>query len=327
MAATPTFYVFHGEDEFSRKAQITAMKDAMNDPSGLNIAILDGTQIAVMEAINTARAVPFLSDKRLIIVEGMLENLSKSSIGNKAELDRLVEELPHLPDFSRLVFHENKTISDKNAVVKLARSNPQGFEKIFTAPGNPTQWIIQQAKREHGVEIEKQAAEALKSVINGDLRVADSELAKLAAYVNYERPITEADVALMTTGYVAQADIFEMVDAIGVQDGKTAMQLMQKLLKEGSDPLSMLAMIARQFRLLILAKEYIEETGSASGLDKAIGIHPFVAKKMGQQAHRFESLRNIEDIYRKLADMDFRIKTGKIEQVTALELFIASVTN
>ncbi|HLA42191.1 MAG TPA: DNA polymerase III subunit delta, partial [Aggregatilineales bacterium] len=230
-------------------------------------------------------------------------------------------------DFSRLVFHENKTVSDKNAVVKLARSNPQGFEKIFTAPGNPTQWIIQQAKREHGVEIEKQAAEALKSVINGDLLVADSELAKLAAYVNYERPITEADVALMTTGYVAQADIFEMVDAIGVQDGKTAMQLMQKLLKEGSDPLSMLAMIARQFRLLILAKEYIEETGSASGLDKAIGIHPFVAKKMGQQAHRFESLRNIEDIYRKLADMDFRIKTGKIEQVTALELFIASVTN
>jgi DNA polymerase-3 subunit delta len=319
---TPTFYVLHGEDEFSLKAQITAMQAAMNDPSQLNTSVLDGTQVSAQQVLNTASSFPFLSDKRLVIVEGMLSHLGGRS---SKELDVLVEGLPNLPDFARLVFHEDKTLPEKNLVLQLARSHPRGFEKTFAAPKNATQWIIQHAKQQHHLEIENRAAAALASVIGQNLRAADSELAKLAAYVDYARPIREADVATLTP-YVAEANIFDMVDAIGQQDGKTAMTLLQKLLAEGAEPLSILGMINRQFHLLILAREHTDNGGGSSDMASVLGVHSFVAQKVGQQARRF-SLETLESIYRKLVDLDFRIKTGQVEADMALQLFIAGVTN
>ena len=138
-------------------------------------------------------------------------------------------------------------------------------------------------------------------------------------------PITEADVALLTP-YVAEANIFEMVDAIGRGDGKRAMSLAQKLLNEGNDPLSLLGMINRQFRLLILAREHMDTHHSVEDLSSALGLHQFVAKKVGAQARQFKDIAQLEDIYRKLVQLDFRIKTGQTEDKLALQLFIAGVT-
>lgn len=321
---TPTFYILHGEDEFSRKAQIAAMQDAMHDPSQLNTSILDGTIVSVQEVLNAASSYPFLSDKRLVIVDDMLTTLNKRG-GSKAELDLLMEELPKLPDFARLVFHESTTLSEKNPVLALARQDPHGYEKNFSVPSNPAQWIMSRAKSEHGVEMDHKAASALASVINNDLRAADSEIAKLAAYVDYARPITEADVALLTP-YVAEADIFAMVDAIGHQDGKTALKIAQNLLNHGNEVLSLLGMIYRQFRLLILAKEYLDGRGNPAEMGKALGVHDFVAKKIAGQARQFQSLAQLESIYQKLGELDYRIKTGKIEAEMALQLFIVGVT-
>lgn len=301
------------------------MRRAMNDPNELNTTILHGADTSPMAAVNLVCAIPFLSDKRLVIVEGLLARLEKQGKTGKAELENLCENLLKLPDFARLVFHENITLPKTNPVLKLAQENPHGYEKAFVPPANLTGWIVTHTKNDYGAEIEPNAAAALASVVDKDLRAADSEIAKLVAYVNYERPIHERDVAAMTP-YVAEANIFEMVDAIGRQDGKTAMTIAQQLLTEGSEPLSLFGMINRQFRLLILAREYLDEHGSTDGLAKATGMSDFVAKKVGGQARQFGSVETLEGIYRKLADYDFQIKTGKMSDQMALEVFIAGVT-
>jgi len=323
--AAPTFYLLHGEDEFNLKAHITAMQSAMNDPSQLNTAFLNGAEVSAMAAINAVSAVPFLSDKRLAIVDGLISNLNKRGKAGKEEQAVLLEELPNLPDFARLVFREASTISDKNPILKLAKEHPRGYEKSFNVPSNPIKWITKHAKDEYDIEIEAAAAKALASVTNKDLRAVSSEIDKLAAFVNYERPITEQDVALLTT-YVAEANIFDMVDAIGRGDGQTAMTLAQNLLDDGNEPLSLLGMINRQFRLLILAREYMDTHHSVAGMGSALKLHEFVAKKVGGQARQFKNIQQLEDIYRKLAELDFKIKTGQSEATMALQLFIAGVT-
>lgn len=321
-----TFYVLHGTDEYSRKAQIHALQGSMNDPSQLNTSIIQGSETSAQAVLNAVSAIPFLGDKRLVIVEDLLTQLSRTGKANQAELEILVDGLPKLPDFARLVFHESKDVSDKNPVLKLARNHERGFEKNFGVPQNLNKWIVSHAQKEYGITIQARAAAALESVIHQDLRIADGELAKLAAFVGYEREITEDDVAAMTA-YVAEANIFEMVDAIGQGNGKQAIQLTQRLLEEGNDPLSLFGMIIRQFRLLLLTREYIMETGSTHGLDKAIGVARFIAdKKLPAQVRHFD-MEHLEAIYHKLADLDYEIKTGKIEAELALQLFITGVTN
>lgn len=301
------------------------MRRAMNDPNEMNTTILDGSTIMPLAAINAVSAFPFLSDKRLVIVEGLLTKLEKGGKSSKDELEKMCENLSTLPDFARLVFHENSTLKTSNPVLKLAQQSEHGYEKAFVAPSNITQWIVRHTKDEYSAEIETNAAAALASVVDKDLRAADSEISKLVAYVNYQRPINERDV-VMFTPYVAEANIFEMVDAIGRQDGKTAMTIAQQLLNEGNEPLSLFGMINRQFRLLILAREYIDERGNSDGMAKAIGVHDFVAKKLSGQARQFDGIATIEGIYHKLVDYDFQIKTGKMSDEMALEVFIAGVT-
>lgn len=192
------------------------MRAQMGDPgtADLNISMLDGKAASAAEVLSAASALPFLADKRLVLVSGMLTWLARKGAGKtgKEQLEVLVEGLPHLPDFARVVFVEPDTLSDKHPVLDLARRDPAGFHKLFNPPRDPIQWIKQQARQVYSVDIEQQAAMALAAVIGTDLRAADSELAKLAAYVNRERAITEADVDLLTP-YVSEANVFEMVDA------------------------------------------------------------------------------------------------------------------
>lgn len=322
----PTFYVLHGPDEFTRCAQVQAMRDQMGDPSmaELNITVLDGKQATTADVLSSARAMPFLSDKRLVIVEGMLTWLTRkgASKSGKAALEKLTEGLTHLPDWARIVFVEPDTLSERNAILSLAKTEPGGYHKEFNPPRNPVKWITDQARAVYDAEIEPAAARALADVIQDDLRVADSELAKLAAYVNGERPITESDVSLLTP-YVSEANVFEMVDALGRRDGKTASRLLHRLLEDG-EPLQLFGMIVRQFRLLILAREYINAGGNPRGIGKAIGVHPYVGEKLSGQVRAF-SLEQLEKIHHFLLDTDLGIKTGRVDSVLALDLLIASI--
>lgn len=323
----PTFYVLHGTDEFSCRAALQSLRAQMGDESvaELNITVLDGKQATAGAVLAAASAMPFLADKRMVIVEGMLTWLARKGGGKAArdEVAALVEGLPELPDFARVVFVEPETLSAQNAVLKLAMTTPGGYHKAYNPPRDPSRWIMQQAQTVYDTAIEPPAAAALAAVVGDDLRAADSELAKLAAYVNGERAISAADVALLTP-YVAEADVFEMVDAIGRRDGATAARLLHRLL-EDDDPLRLFGMIVRQFRLLLQAREYLNEGGTPRGIGQAIGVHPYVGEKLAAQV-RFFTQEQLETIYRFLFDTDLGIKTGKVEGVLALGLLIAGVS-
>src|SRR5579859_2136531 len=325
--SAPTFYVLHGEDEYSRKAEVKNMRARMGDPATaeLNTAIFDGKTAVVADVLAAASAMPFLSDKRLIIVDGLLSWLARKGATKsaKADLETLLAALPGLPDSARLVFVEPETLSDSHPVLKLVKQEPRGFAKAFNPPGNPSNWIIKQVES-YGGKIEPHAAAALAAVVGSDLRAADSECQKLTIYTGGTRAITEADVALLTS-YVAEAVIWNMVDALGKRDGKTASILLQRLLKD-QEPLSLLPMIYRQFRLLIQAREALDAGGDKRDLLKLPDFRSdFVAQKAIEQARNF-TMEQLEDIYRYLLDTDHGIKTGRVSDALALDLLVAGLS-
>ena len=329
--SAPTFYVLHGPDEFTCRAQVQAMRAQMGDPgtAALNITVFDGKNATTADVLSAARAIPFLGEKRLVIVEGMLSWLTRRGAGKAArdELAALAEGLTDLPPWARVVFVENVTLPDSNPILKLARTAPGGFHKTFDPPRNQAsaaRWIAEHARSAHGTEITPEAAGALAAVIGDNLRAADSELSKLAAYVGGERPIREEDVALLTP-YVAEASIFEMVDALGRRDGATAARLLHRLLDDG-EPLPIFGMIIRQVRLLIMAREFLNEGGAPRQTGSALGVHPFVGEKVAAQAQAFTQ-EQLEAIYRHLLDTDVAIKTGKVDAELALDLLIAGIAS
>ena len=83
-------------------------------------------------------------------------------------------------------------------------------------------------------------------------------------------------------------------------------------------------MIIRQFRLLILAREVIDNGGRKAQIEKALSVHPFVAEKLEKQA-RYFSMEQLKDIYHRLLETDENMKTSRMEPGFAIEMFVAEI--
>jgi DNA polymerase-3 subunit delta len=334
------FYVFHGDNELERSERVADLKQKVGDESvrDLNVTVLDGRKVTLSELQHAADAIPFLADKRLVIVEGLLTRLaarkgkgsagdedSPSSGATKDFLNSLLDYLPRLPDTTRLVLVEAQSLKAAQPVVKLAAKQPGRTVVEFRLPsvGELPRWIMARAKK-HGGAFDPKAAVKLANLVGGDLRRLDQEIVKLVTYVNAQRPVAEPDVSALVTDS-STSSVFDLVDALGRRDGQRAAYELHHLLDQGENPLGLLAMIVRQFRLLILVKELQARNLSSDELAKTIGVHPFVARKVAEQTRMFRDLAQLESIYRRLLDIDVAIKTGQTSDVLALDLLVAGL--
>ena len=72
--AEAVIYLLYGQDEFSLRETLSSLKEDVGSAElrDLNITSLDGSQVSFDELAATCNTVPFLADKRLVIVEGLL---------------------------------------------------------------------------------------------------------------------------------------------------------------------------------------------------------------------------------------------------------------
>jgi DNA polymerase-3 subunit delta len=321
----PTFYVFHGEEEFTRAETLNDFKQRLGPPDTveLNTTVLESKGLTLAELRHACDAIPFLADKRLIIVKEWLSKLASSS-SHQETLEALADYLPHLPDTTRLVFVEEKKLPQNHPIVKLARQEKRGYIKLFERPDANTlpRWIKKRVKK-HSGEIETRAAHRLAAVVGANLRLLDQEIIKLVTYTNAERAITTSDVETLVP-YTQDAVIFDMVDALGRREGDVAARTLHRLLEEGEHPLGLFGMITRQFRLLIQVKELKEKGASSRDISKKLGIHPFPARKLHSQATYFAA-DQLEKVYRHLSETDLAVKTGQMDAEVALDLLVAGL--
>jgi DNA polymerase-3 subunit delta len=319
------FYIFYGGDELSRDEALRAILARVPDPAmaELNTTRLDGRKLTYSELHHACNAMPFLADRRIVIVDGLLDRLKT---GPKELADHLRDELGNLPQTTRLFLVEGDKIDKRLAVWKTAQQlaeQNKGVIKEFAAPDKDTlpQWVRQRIQQ-HGGKIEPRAAEELATYLPDDLRLLDAELDKLVTYAR-ERPITLHDVHLLVP-YAAEANIFEMADAIGRRDLRGAMARLQRLLADGEHPLRLLPMISRQVRILLQLKELSAAGATANELREKLGLAPFVINKTLPQTKNF-SMEELERAFERLLETDVAIKTGQTDPELAIEMLVTEL--
>lgn len=330
----PRFYLLHGPDEFGGAEFLDALKEKMGDPSmaSLNTTVFDGRNVTLSELRAVSDTLPFLTPRRLVIVEGWLTKLLGKDDGEesapapasaKETFAALLEYLPTMPETTALVFSEKRAIPESNAFLKVLAKSDWAYVKFFDVPKGEAlvNWIRARAKAEGG-EFTREAAQAL-AAIETDPRALTNEISKLLTYVDFARPVDVAEVEDLTPGG-GEAKIFDMVDAIGQRRGPQAIRELHKLL-EKEEPLYVLSMIVRQFRLILQAKELLEARAGEGEISQTLGLHPFPTGKVCAQARNF-SLPDLEHLYHRLLDYDADIKTGKVEPSIALDALIAGLT-
>lgn len=327
----PVVYVLHGEDEFAIARFVTEIEDKMGDPSlaALNLTRLDGRTFNLDELPAVAAAVPFLSDRRVVILSYFTGKLNQP-----AAQEKFISVLERLPRTTALLLVEYETLD--NEYLRRKRGKPHWlvawaeaagsrvFVRNFILPRGPamTRYILDTA-RAAGGQFTPQAADMLAGLVGDDTRMASNEINKLLLYVNFSRPVEPDDVQLLTAD-ASEPDIFAMVDAIGSRNGRQALAMLKGLL-EVQEPLSVFGMVVRQFRLLLVTREVLDTGGLEVDVIRKAHVQPFVARKLIPQARNFD-LPTLEAIYHRLLDLDEATKTSEIPGDLALHTLIVSLS-
>ncbi|MCL0029143.1 DNA polymerase III subunit delta [Dehalococcoidia bacterium] len=324
-------YLIYGDDNVGVEELLKAMKAAASpdDLGDINVSMLDGQALATDELTAAAFTVPFMADRRLVIVKRLLSRFDiqpQSRVGTARREEvrpwiDLVDELGEMPATTDLVFTDG-SVSRGNRLLQRLRRIAE--ERVFLLPkGNQlSQWVVRRAAA-HGVDIEPRAAVALAEAVGHQPMVLDSELAKLALSTDDQR-IRREDVQNMVV-YVRELTIFQAVDA--VVEGRTgdAIRMVRQIV-DGGQPVSyVITMIARQVRLLLLVKELRSQKVEPREMGQRLNLPSFAADRARRQEARFPYER-LARIQRQLVKTDLAIKTTDVDEQLALDLVIAEMS-
>ena len=326
------FHILYGGDDFSARESLAEIKGALGDEGMLatNTTVLQGGNTTPGELIAICNTIPFLAPNRLVIVEGLLGLFEQQGKGKSSPKTKnsgwiaLKECVGQMPVSTVLVLIDGKLKKSNSLLSQLAS---QAKVKEFTPLRGDqlSNWIQDRAKMCEG-KISPSAARLLANLIGSNLWLLSSEIEKLCLYA-LGRTVDENDVKSLVSN-VREFSVFDMVDAILERRSATATRLLHKLEDEGMAPPYLLFMITRQFRLVIQAKDLLQQRCKVDEIKRALGIdHDFVLRKTLEQAQK-HSMKRLETIYNKLLDTDISIKTGKLKGdkgELALDLLISEL--
>jgi len=327
-------YILWGQDDYSLTEALGEIKRGLGDPELLatNTTTFDGQQLTTDQMRTTGETLPFLAEKRLVIVRGLLERFEPNgrasrrqkntrSANHRNECESLVAGISQLPESTLLVLIEGR-ITSRNPLLRglSAKAKVKSFPLLRGA--QLRQWI-QRRVAAGGGTISPKAIELLAQLVGSNLWIMASEIDKLTLFASGRR-IEEEDVRAVVSD-AQQASVFTMVDAILEARAGRAGQALHQLLQRGSSPVYLLAMLSRQARMIVRVKELTSQGGSETEIRNRLGLtSDFARQKTIEQAGRY-SLGRLKDLYHKLLEADLAIKTGKYEGELALNILIAEL--
>lgn len=329
-------------------AELTAGIATDPELATLNTSRLDGRTVTLAELHNAVDTLPFLAEKRLVVVEHLLARLAAPARRKSKEAAPAADEeeaaepepepeqlksqgkaflacLSQTTDSTELVLLEADTASGPGLrrVQELARDGKARIILCERPRKNDLPDWIRSRARTRKVKLDPAAIQDLAEYVGDDLRQLDQELIKLADYAS-GRIVTREDVRTLVPATRA-ASVFEMVDALGLGNGSAAGRLMQHALDmDGEPPLRLLAMIARQYRLLIQVKALQSQGARPPEIARTLNVGEWTVPRFVNQASR-HSFARLERAMGCILAADEAIKTGKLSDREAMDVLLAEL--
>ncbi len=303
-------YLLFGEERYLKKQYTEKLKKALAGDDTMNVHFYEGKDVPVPEIIDLAETMPFLAPRRVIF-------LSDTGLF-KSGGEQLADYLAQPNETTYFVFTESdvdkrsklyKTVSTKGCAVEFGTQDENTLKR----------WVASILAKE-GKKIKESTVILFLSKTGTDMNNIQTELEKLISYCLDKEVITDEDVEAICTTRL-QDRIFDMIEAVARRQSTTALQLYYDLLALKVTPLQILAMLARQFNLLLQAKELKKRGVADKEIASKIGVPPFVVGKYLSQAKSYKSSELRAALEQCVqADQDF--KTGLINDKMAVEMII-----
>ena len=125
--------------------------------------------------------------------------------------------------------------------------------------------------------------------------------------------------------YVREANIFQAVDAVIDGRADVALRLITRIMDDGSPAAYILTMLARQVRLLLMAKDMTTRGVPKEDIGRRIRLSGWVLNKTLQQERRMTQ-EYLAYFHERLIETDLTLKTKPVPEQLAIEMLVADLT-
>ncbi len=277
-------------------------------------------------ALDQAQTMAMLSPQQVVFLEDA-EAIEK--LGEKNREEAVAQLDAYLKDpapFTVLVVEATgldqrmklgKLLAEKTLVVECGLGENAGERQAAATA------LAKALAKEEGVEFEKGAAEDLAEFVAADLMRLKTEIEKLATYVAQKRMIGRADVSALVISEKTTT-VWELADLLASRQSKRALEFLDRLLRDGEEPLQMLGAMAWMYRKLIEASEVKGVTNGYQAA-RALGMRPEQAELAVQNARKISKPRLLAGLH-ALRSADDQVKGSGAEPRTVMEFLVTELT-
>lgn len=298
---TPTtpvpVYVVCGTDEFLKRQAVQRIVSAVlgEDSQHLALSPFDGPTAELADVLDELRTLPFLAERRLVVVRDADAFITK----HRAALEHYLTE----PSDWGVLLLVCRSFPANTRLAKLAARVGEVVRCEPLKGGAVQQWVAQRIRNAHGKGMEPAAIDSLINLVGEELERLDAELEKLALYV-LDRPVVTVKDVEAVVGADRRQTIWAILDAIGTANVGHALELWERLLMTDRDaPYRAIGGLAWGVRQML--------AGRAFGRPYRSARPPF-------------SREQLEVMLVRLKEADLRSKTGLGSVQAQVEQFIVN---
>ena len=310
-------YLFYGEEHYLIKKNERELKKTVVDENTelMNYEVFDRKDVAAEQIINAAMTLPFMSEKRMVIVK----NSGLFIQGRKNESDILADFLKNTTLETTVLLFMEKEINKTGSLYKAV--NKYGTVKEFKTPTDQelVKFVRTYFKSKNININDKSALHLVLSVSKGMENIL-LEADKLTLYKGDGSEITLKDIDNICTKSL-DVRVFELIKAVGQKNTQLALSIYSNLILMKESPIMILSLMIRQFRHILLTKYMERKKYARDEIANALSLRGFVVNEYLNQAKNFSEvvlLKALEDCL----NTDVNIKSGKTGDAVAVELII-----
>ena len=320
--------LLHGDNEFTIANSLESHLDALGPPElrAPNVTVFEAPSARMGEVFAAARISPFLTDRRAVVVKGMLKPIDTRGDRVRADWesfgDRIAVEAGQISN--ELIFVENVSLKLTSKAMKTLVSFAEVEKHTVPDRDERRDWIRRRFEF-HNVGLTSAALNRFDAIAGADVRRMDIEMQKLAIYAD-GRVLQPKDIDLMVTD-ASQDRIFTVMDHIIEGRHSAALSGIQNLIANGESIEGIFALLTGQVRRLIVAAHLVESRVPQAEIGRRLRINMrWLLDKTCRQASRVGAQR-LRAMHLHMLDVDTDIKTGRADRRLALEALVSGLVS
>ncbi|CAM3105564.1 DNA polymerase III subunit delta [Sporolactobacillus spathodeae] len=319
-------YLLHGtQDYLIQLMKNKLIKEALSsEERDFNLSVYDMTEVALKVALEDAETIPFFGERKVVVLENAFF-LTSEKIKSKVEQDsRALENYlsQPAPDAVLILLAPYEKLDKRKKIVKVLQTKAKVHELSKVSDSTIFQ-LMENVARQFGASYTREAHEQLIVSVGTNLGQLAHEVEKCALYCGTDRPI-DRETVLTVGSKSIESNVFLLVNEVMKKNTAESLRLLHDLVRMKEEPLKLLALLERQFRIVYQVGYYQKAGYTQGSMASKIGIHPFAVRMAADQARQY-SPQMLTRALSRCAEADYRIKTGAVDKLLALELLIHQI--